>query len=64
MLEAVWWRWLVASAAGSAAWVLFPPTDNPMERTLFALICGFGAVYLVGLLCSGLYRLGRALLRR
>ena len=41
-------RFLLASCAGGAAWVAFPPVDNPMEQTYAALLAGFGAAWLVG----------------
>jgi len=62
MIDAVWWRCLVACIAGAAAWLSFPPTENPIERLAFALICGFGSVWLAGRLWAGLDRVGRALL--
>jgi hypothetical protein len=64
MRDAVWWRCSIACIAGLAAWLSFPPTENPIERLAFALICGFGAAWLAGKLWAGLDRVSRALLAR
>lgn len=37
----------ISCVLGSAAWLAYPPTDNPKERMLAALIAGFGGMWLL-----------------
>lgn len=50
-------QFLVASAAGCAAWLSYPETANPAEQSIAALAAGFGLAWLCG-------RVARALLRQ
>lgn len=40
-------QFALSSGLGCGAWLLYPETPNPYERLLFALLVGFGGLWLL-----------------